>query len=192
MAKQAKVLTKAEFMRVLAVINASKHAQRNTAIFYLSFYGGLRAIEIATLRIFDVVNDERQVKAQFVLEKNMTKGNKRQRVMISTTLRKQLQKYVDGVCSNYSNDAPFFKSQKGSAFSALTIVQLFARIYKQAAISGASSHSGRRSFITALADKQVNVRVIQALARHSNLNTTMRYIDINDTKLNNAVELVSV
>ena len=25
-----------------------------------------------------------------------------------------------------------------------------------------------------------------------NLNTTMRYIDINDTKLNNAVELVSV
>ncbi len=192
MAKQAKVLTKAEFMRVLAVINANKHAQRNTAIFYLSFYGGLRAIEIASLRMFDVVNDDKQVKAQFVLEKNMTKGNKRQRVMISTTLRKQLQKYVDGVCSNYSNDAPFFKSQKGSAFSALTIVQLFARIYKQAAISGASSHSGRRSFITALADKQVNVRVIQALARHSNLNTTMRYIDINDTKLNNAVELVSV
>ena len=72
------------------------------------------------------------------------------------------------------------------------IVQLFARICKQAAISGASSHSGRRSFITALAGKQVNRRVIQVLARHSNLNTTMRYMDINDTKLNKAVELVSV
>ena len=84
MAKQAKVLTKAEFMRVLAVINANKHAQRNTAIFYLSFYGGLRAIEIASLRMFDVVNDDKQVKAQFVLEKHMTKGNDRHRVIGSS------------------------------------------------------------------------------------------------------------
>ncbi|MBR03239.1 MAG: hypothetical protein CL394_07940 [Acidiferrobacteraceae bacterium] len=44
----------------------------------------------------------------------------------------------------------------------------------------ASSHSGRRQFITTLAEKQVNVRVIQALARHRYLNTTMRYIDINE------------
>ena len=32
--------------------------------------------------------------------------------------------------------------------------------------------------------------VIQALARHRHLNTTMRYIDINDKKLGNAVELI--
>jgi integrase/recombinase XerD len=43
-----------------------------------------------------------------------------------------------------------------------------------------------------LAEKQVNVRVIQALAGHRNLNTTMRYIDINDKKLGNAVELVEI
>jgi integrase/recombinase XerD len=66
--------------------------------------------------------------------------------------------------------------------------QLFARLYKKAGIEGASSHSGRRQFITTLAEAQVNVRVIQALARHSHLNTTMRYIDINDKKLEAAVE----
>ena len=79
---------------------------------------------------------------------------------------KELQKYVDAVCTNYSLNDALIQSQKGGAFSALTIVQLFARLYNQAGITGASSHSGRRQFITTLAEKQVNVRVIQALARH--------------------------
>ncbi|WP_083906761.1 tyrosine-type recombinase/integrase [Octadecabacter arcticus] len=54
-----------------------------------------------------------------------------------------------------------------------------------------SSHSGRRQFVTELADKGVNARVVQALARHKHLNTTMRYIDLNENKLRAAVELVS-
>ena len=82
---------------------------------------------------------------------------------------------------------PFANS---SSFSPLTMVQLFATIFSKCGIEGASSHSGRRQFITLLAEKSVNVRVIQALARHRNLNKTMRYIDINDKKLGNAVELV--
>ena len=192
MSKQARILTKNEFNRVLAVINSNKHPQRNRAVVFLSFYAGLRAIEIASLKMCNVVDDNRKVKTQFVLQKQQTKGNQIQRVFISTALQKELQKYVNAVCATYSNNDAFIKSQKGSAFSPLTIVQLFARIYKNANVQNASSHSGRRQFITSLANKSVNVRVIQALARHNNLNTTMRYIDFNDVKLSNAVDLVSV
>ena len=190
--KQARILTEAEFKRVLAVVNAGKHAERNRAVLYLSFYAGLRACEIASLRLHDVIDDERRVKSQFVLEKHMTKGNERQRVIVNSSLRKELQRYVDSACLNYSVNDAFIKSQKGGSFTPLTIVQLFARIYKQAGIVGASSHSGRRQFITALADNQINVRVIQALARHRHLNTTMRYIDVNDRKLEKAVEVVGL
>jgi integrase/recombinase XerD len=45
--------------------------------------------------------------------------------------------------------------------------------------------------VTELADKGVNARVVQALARHKHLNTTMRYIDLNENKLRAAVELIS-
>ena len=190
--KQARILTKQEYKRVLAIVDSNKHAERNRAVVFLSFYAGLRACEIASLRLHDVVNDENKVKTQLVLEKYMTKGNERQRVMLNSVLRKELQKYADSVCCTHSRNDAFIKSQKGSAFSPLTISQLFARLYKQAGIEGASSHSGRRQFITTLAEKQVNVRVIQALARHRHLNTTMRYIDINDKKLGNAVELIRV
>ena len=59
-----------------------------------------------------------------------------------------------------------------------------------AGIDGASSHSGRRQFVTNLADEGTNARVVKALARHKHLGTTQRYIDINDNKLRTAVELI--
>jgi integrase len=43
---------------------------------------------------------------------------------------------------------------------------------------------------TQLADKGINVRVIQALARHKDMSTTQRYIDYNESKLRNAIGLV--
>ena len=81
-------------------------------------------------------------------------------------------------------------SAKGGGFTAQTIVNLFKRIYQLAGIDGASSHSGRRQFVTNLADKGINARVVQALARHKHLSATQRYIDINDNKLRAAVELL--
>jgi len=56
----------------------------------------------------------------------------------------------------------------------------------------ASSHSGRRKFITDLSEKGVSVRVIQELARHRDLATTQRYIDVSVDKLRNAVNLIGI
>ena len=190
--KQARIITKQEFQRLLSVVASNKHAERNRAVVFLSFYAGLRACEIASLRIHDVVADDGTIKAQVILESYMTKGNERQQVILNRVLRKELAKYVKSVCSNYSRNDALIKSQKGSAFSPLTITQLFARLYKLSGISGASSHSGRRFYIDCLASKSVNVRVIQALARHKHLNTTMRYIDITQAKLDKAVEAVEL
>jgi len=57
-------------------------------------------------------------------------------------------------------------------------------------IANASSHSGRRSGLTALADKGVSVRVLMAIAGHSQLATTQRYIDLRPSVVKAAVELV--
>jgi len=57
-------------------------------------------------------------------------------------------------------------------------------------ISGATSHSGRRTGLTNLAERGVGVRVLMALAGHSNMATTQRYIDLRPAMLKAAVELV--
>ena len=61
---------------------------------------------------------------------------------------------------------------------------------EQCGLDGASSHSGRRTFITNLAAKGVSVRILAELASHSNISTTQRYIDVNDNHMRAAVELV--
>jgi integrase/recombinase XerD len=81
-------------------------------------------------------------------------------------------------------------SAKGGGFTAQTIVNLFKRLYTMAGIDGASSHSGRRQFVTQLADRGINARLVQVLARHKRLSTTQRYIDVNESKLRSAIELI--
>jgi len=83
-----------------------------------------------------------------------------------------------------------FATQKRAAFSANSLCQTLNAIYRGAGVDGASSHSGRRSFITALANKGVGVRVLAALAGHRSISTTQRYIDVNDDMQRAAVELL--
>ena len=85
-----------------------------------------------------------------------------------------------------------FPTQKNPkrGFTANTLCQLMHKIYKDAQLTGASSHSGRRGFITKLADKGVGVRVLMALAGHKSIATTQRYIELNPTIMRGAVELI--
>jgi integrase/recombinase XerD len=188
--KQAKLLTHTEQKRIDAIIAAHRYTARNRAIFAISFYAGLRACEIAGLKVGDVFGDNGEVRDTIYLAADQTKGDEANTVLVSKRLQKALMAYAATYARHTAKpDAALFFSAKRGGFSAQTIVNLFARFYAMAGIKGASSHSGRRQFLTELADKGINVRVIQALARHKDISTTQRYIDYNESKLRNAIEL---
>ena len=189
--KQAKLLTDAEFKRLTAVINSLRYQTRNHTTVALSFYAGLRACEIAALRVGDVFDDAGGVKNTIYLNSTQTKGSDSTTVLVNTKLKRQLEKFAKQYPVHMSTrTAPLLFSAKGGGFSAQTIVNLFKRIYKIAGIEGASSHSGRRQFVTKLADQGINARLVQVLARHKHLSTTQRYIDVNENALRNAVEVL--
>jgi integrase/recombinase XerD len=190
--KQAKLLTPAEQKRIHAIIAAHRYSARNRAIFAISFFAGLRACEIAGLKVGDVFDADGEVRDTVYLTADQTKGDEANTVLVSKRLEKALIAFAATYPRHITNpNAALFFSAKRGGFSAQTIVNLFARFYALAGIKGASSHSGRRQFLTELADKGINVRVIQALARHKDMSTTQRYIDYNESKLRNAIELVS-
>jgi len=83
-----------------------------------------------------------------------------------------------------------FYTQRSEGFTANTLTHIINGIYSQAGIANASSHSGRRSGLTTLADKGVSVRVLMALAGHSQIATTQRYIDLRPSVVRAAVELI--
>ena len=53
-----------------------------------------------------------------------------------------------------------------------------------------SSHSGRRTWLTTLSQKGVSVFVLADMAGHKSLQTTMRYVTVNDEMKRNAAELI--
>lgn len=156
----------------------------------LSYGAGLRACEIASLRICDVIDSNGDARANVLLESWQTKGSKRQQAVLSEKLRKEITNYVKTHRCNASINSPLLVSQKGGGFSSQTIQQIFRNLYKQIGLDGASSHSGRRTMLTKLAERGVHARVIQQIARHSSLATTQRYIDVSPHLLRNAVEML--
>ena len=189
--KQAKLLTDVEFKRLSATINSLRYATRNHTIVALSFYGGLRAVEISNILVKDIVDEFGEVKDTAYLSAQQTKGADGCTVYINEKLRKQIKKYITAYPTLLTNrNRKLIFSAKGIGFTAQTIVNLFQRLYKLSAIEGASSHSGRRQFVSSIADNGINARIVQQLARHKHLSTTQRYIELNPTKLRNAVELV--
>ena len=189
MTKQAKTLTVQEIRRVLDFIATRKHAVRNRAMFLTTAYAGLRVGETAALRYMDILDVDDQVRNEIRLDASQTKGNEARVVFISEKLRKELAQYIKVI--PYQNLADkLFYTQKNEGFTANTLTQFFYHLYKGVGIEGASSHSGRRTFITNLASKGVGVRVLMSLAGHKNISTTQRYIDVNDDMLRTAVELI--
>ncbi len=188
---QAKSFSSAELTQVLEYVKTTKHSMRNRAMLLLTHWGGLRVGEVAALRICDVLDPENQVKNEIRLLPEQTKRRHSRTVFINERLKAELQAFANQLAIDDRHHA-FFPTQKypKRGFTANTLTQHFKSIYKAAGISGATSHSGRRSFITNLASKGIGVRVLMSLAGHRNISTTQAYIDVNDEMKRRAVELI--
>ena len=190
MSKQAKTLTTEELRRVLDYVATRKHSIRNRALVTCSFYSGCRVGELSSLTYADVVDDEGKVRDEIRLKAENTKTKEARVVFVNAKLKKELQQYAN-VYKPADTGLKFFYSQKrrSNGYNANTLTQFFHYLYKRAGVFGASSHSGRRTFITNLASKGVGVRVLMSLAGHRNISTTQAYIDVNDDMKRKAVEL---
>ncbi|ANV23574.1 tyrosine-type recombinase/integrase [Agrobacterium pusense] len=188
--KQARVLTDSELRRLLAVVAQSKHAGRNRLALMLSHLAGLRVGEIAALTVWDSFDSDGKVREQLRLRAEITKGGHARVVFLNDKLRREIEKYQADHLIDLLVDAPLLMTQKRTQFSANTLCQLFGQLYRSAGLDGATSHSGRRWFITRLAHSGVSPKVIMMLAGHRNLTTTQRYIEVRDDMMKAAVGLL--
>ena len=182
------MLSAKEFSRVINVVKKKAHAKRNVALLYCSFGLGLRAKEMAALKIKHVLGIDGSTLEEVNLTGNMTKGSKQRHVYL-TNLKvvAAIRDFIadrqqrEGILFNF--EAPLFKSQKGSSFSPNSLQQLFHRMYQDAKIQGASSHSGRRTFATTLIEKNVDIKAVSTLMGHSSIAMTAQYVENNPARL---------
>ena len=186
---QARVLNPTELRRVLDYVATRRHSARNRAALLLTHYAGMRVAEVAALRINDVLNSDSTIKAEIRLTPNQTKGKHARTVYLNERVQKELALYVK--CLKIKDvTKPLFYTQKREGFSANTLTQYFFFLYRKVGLEGASSHSGRRSFLTGLANKGTAIHILKSLAGHRNISTTAAYLYSSPTQLKAAVELV--
>src|ERR1039458_3411850 len=151
--KRAKILAQGHVEDLLFFAQHTRPPIRNQVIVLLSLKAGLGAAEIANLSWDMVVDPTGEV---------------------ATTLEVR-----DGVAKNGSGLV--IPSERGGPMRPIAIVCWFARAYRAIGLTGCSSHSGRRTFITRAArlvhKAGASLRDVQLLAGHRSLLTTQRYID---------------
>ena len=186
----AKSLTPAEIQQVLDYIAGNANAARNRCLFLMSVMAGLRVSELAGLTIGDIRRADGSVKAEVYLAAHRVKHAHARTVYVSTRLQSELQDYIS-TCKWFYEEQPLFGIHHSprKAFTANTLTQHFFWLYKRAGIQ-ASSHSGRKTFLTSLASQGVSVFVLSSLAGHKSIATTQKYITVNDDMKRKAVELV--
>jgi integrase len=190
--KQAKVLNQKQVEAVLHQIGRRRNGLRNQVIFLLSVRAGLRAKEIAALRWSMVLEASGAVGDAIHLTNEASKGNSGRVIPLNRQLRGVL---VDLHRTHGAGDAVFvITTERSDHTSAQSVVNQFARWYRDLGLVGCSSHSGRRTFITNAARKISTVggslRDIQALAGHSSLQTTQRYIEGDAESRKRVVDLI--
>ncbi len=156
----------------------------------LSWLGGMRVGEIAALTVDDVLGPEGQVREEIQLKAEQTKGNRGRTVLVNSQLKAELEIYLRSFKRALDPQRALIASKSGRHFSANGLCHRFLELYDAAGLDRATSHSGRRTLITTLAHKGVNVRVLAELAGHRSIAVTQRYIDLNEKVLRAAVELL--
>jgi integrase/recombinase XerD len=125
---------------------------------------------------------------KFSCELTRQKGDQAGTVLVNSQLQAELDPYVKTLNKRLDPKRPLIASKTGKRFSANGLCQRFLQLYDAAGLDKLTSHSGRRTFITSLAYKGVNVRVLAALSRHKNIATTQRYIELNDHVLRERIK----
>ncbi|WBA07494.1 Tyrosine recombinase XerC (plasmid) [Legionella pneumophila] len=186
---KAKVLSEAEFKLLLLVAKVGKMGTRNLALVYCSYGLGLRAKEIASLTIADVANSNYQLLDELILKRSMTKGEKQRHAYLAhKKIREVLQAHLNDLKGMPHNKA-LFQTQRKSRFTANTLQKWFKSLYDKAGIHGASSHSGRRTFITRLIEQGADIKAVSRLAGHANIVTTAIYVEDNPERLKRIANL---
>jgi integrase/recombinase XerD len=176
--KRAKILAQGHVEDLLFFAQHTRHPIRNHVIVLLSLKAGLRAAEIANLTWDMVVDAMGEIATTLELRDRVAKKGSGRVIPIHSDLREALiQLHAD----HPGTDGTVIQSERGGPMRPIAIVCWFAKAYRAIGLTGCSSHSGRRTFITRAARlvhrTGGSLRDVQLLAGHRSLLTTQRYID---------------
>ena len=135
------------------------------------------------------------ISAQIIVEDAGSKGKRGGRTIpMHPLIRAELDSYVELIGYIRLNDRVIVSERKTNGVSPGYVTTMLWLWYRDVGFVGASSHSGRRTFITnaarKISDCGGSIRDVQNLAGHKSLNTTQRYIDGNEEAKRRLIQML--
>ena len=182
--KEPEYLTEEECIRLLETIARKakpRVRERDMAIAVLFLHTGLRVSELTTLKLINVDFDRGQIKIT-------RKGNKEQHLHLNGETVNMLARYLAN--RPEAENGRFFVGTNGNNLDRGYIYRIVQRYLKLSNISKGKHgpHLFRHTFCTRLHQKGVGPFTIKDLAGHKSLNTTMRYIKIENKEQAEAID----
>ena len=155
---------------------------RDYAILMIFLSCGIRRSELVGLNLSDVYEDRLRV---------VGKGNKERIVYFSTPCRKAIDAYlVERNKKVLSDNRALFGSRDGNRISVTAVHRLVKKALLGAGLDSTqfSAHKLRHTAATMMLSGGVDVKTVQEVLGHENLNTTQIYTHIENTELKIAAE----
>ena len=176
-----KYLTMEESAALLQAVSGPNE-KRDYAILMLFLNCGIRRSELVGLNITDVYEDRIRV---------VGKGNKERFVYFGTACRKAINGYMEERQKKVlSDNRALFGSRDGNRISVTAVHRLVKKALLQAGLDSTqfSAHKLRHTAATMMLSGGVDVKTVQEVLGHENLNTTQIYTHIENTELKIAAE----
>lgn len=156
--------------------------KRDYAILMLFLNCGIRRSELVGLNISDVYEDRIRV---------VGKGNKERIVYFGTACRKAIDAYMEERNKKVLTDnRALFGSRDNNRISVTAVHRLVKKALLQAGLDSTqfSAHKLRHTAATMMLSGGVDVKTVQEVLGHENLNTTQIYTHIENTELKIAAQ----
>ena len=166
--------------------NPSNNDLCDQAIIELAYSSGLRLVELRSLRLENL-----QLDAGFI--QVLGKGNKQRIVPVGKSAVQALNNYLKvsrPKLVSPKSPASVFLTQRGSSFAHTTMWKRITRRIAKSGFDGhVTPHMLRHSFATHLLENGADLRVIQELLGHSQINTTEIYTNVANQRLRDSLKL---
>jgi len=176
-----KYLTLEQSAALLKAVSG-QNEKRDYAILMLFLNCGIRRSELVGLNLTDVYEDRIRV---------VGKGNKERFVYFGSACRKAIDAYlVERNQKILTDNRALFGSRNGNRISTDAVHRLVKKALLQAGLDSTqfSAHKLRHTAATMMLSGGVDVKTVQEVLGHENLNTTQIYTHIENTELKIAAE----
>ena len=174
-------LTLEQSAALLSAVSGANE-KRDYAILMIFLNCGIRRSELVGLNLSDVYEDRLRV---------IGKGNKERFVYFGTPCRKAIDEYlVERNKKVLTDNRALFGSRNGERISVTAVHRLVKKALTQAGLDAEqfSAHKLRHTAATLMLSGGVDVKTVQEVLGHENLNTTQIYTHIESTELKIAAE----